>query len=99
MVTKKAIEKILSSIPDPELGISIWDLGLIYEVTVTPAGEVTILMTLTSIGCPLFSMMETPIKEKIGNVKGVTKVTIDLTFDPPWNADKMSTKAKNMLNM
>ncbi len=99
MVTKKDIIKVLKTILDPEINVSLWDLGLIYKITVTNKGVVTILMTLTSVGCPLFSTMESLIKEKIGEVKGVTSVDIDLTFEPAWTMDLMSKKAKMELGM
>ncbi len=99
MVTKKEIVNVLKTIPDPEINVSLWDLGLIYKITVGVKGKVVILMTLTSIGCPLFSTMEGLIKEKIGEVKGVTSVDIDLTFEPAWTMDKMSKKAKMELGM
>ena len=98
MVTKKAVEDILQTIPDPELGVSIWDLGLIYDVKIDKKmHEITIIMTLTTVGCPLFSLMEGPIKQEIGALPGVKAVHIDLTFDPPWNPDKMSEAAKLQL--
>ena len=71
MVTKTQIEKILKTIPDPELGISVWDLGLIYKVKISTNGNVIILMTLTSVGCPLFDLMADPMKEKVKKTKGV----------------------------
>jgi len=98
MPTKKTVEKILKTIPDPELNVSIWDLGLIYGVKIDKKnGIVTVLMTLTSIGCPLFSLIEEPIKNEVGELKGVKEVVIDLTFDPPWGPEKMSEKAKALL--
>jgi metal-sulfur cluster biosynthetic enzyme len=96
---KQNVITILKTIPDPELTISIWDLGLVYEVTVDVKGNIHILMTLTSIGCPLFSMMEVPIKEKVMKLKGVKSVSIDLTFDPAWSVDKMSRKARVQLGI
>lgn len=99
MITKKEIISILKTIPDPELNVSLWDLGLIYKVTVGTKGKVSILMTLTSIGCPLFSTMDGLIKEKINALSGVTSVDIDLTFEPPWSIEKMSKKAKMQLGM
>jgi len=58
MPSKKDIEAILKQIPDPELGISIWDMGLIYDIKInSEKGEVKGIMTLTTIGCPLFSLM------------------------------------------
>jgi len=94
MITKKDIIAVLKTIPDPEINVSLWDLGLIYKISIDKKGKVSILMTLTSIGCPLFSTMEGQIKEKIGEVKGVTFVAIDLTFEPAWTMEKMSKKAK-----
>ena len=97
MVTKSQIEKVLDSIPDPELGVSIMQLGLIYNVEVDKKGNVTILMTLTTIGCPLFDLIAGPVREKIQSVKGVRDVEINLTFEPPWTPDRMSKEAKIQL--
>ena len=67
MVTKSAIEKILKSIPDPEIGVSLWDLGLIYTIDIDKkTGKVEILMTLTTVGCPLFEKIAGPIREAVG---------------------------------
>ena len=85
-------------IPDPELGVSIWDLGLIYEITIDKkANDVLVKMTLTTIGCPLFSLISEPIKKEVGKLKGVGKVEIELTFDPPWTPELMSEEAKQQL--
>ena len=99
MVTKKQIQTVLDTIPDPELGISITDLGLIYAVEVDKKGNVEILMTLTTIGCPLFNLIADPIRQKVKAVKGVTNVEINLTFEPPWTPDKMSKAAKMQLGL
>lgn len=96
MVTKKQVENVLKTIPDPEIGVSLWDLGLIYEIHIKD-GEVTVIMTLTTIGCPLFSLIETPIREEVGKLKGVKKVQVELTFEPPWSTDRMSEDAKAQL--
>ena len=97
MVTKKQVEKALDTIPDPELGISIFQLGLIYGVEVDKKGNVRIIMTLTTIGCPLFDQIREPIVEAIGNLKGVKTVDVELTFEPPWTPDTMSEEAKIQL--
>ncbi len=98
MITKKEILKKLEEVIDPELGISIVDLGLVYDVVVKKSNEVKIIMTLTTIGCPLISVIESDIKNKLEEL-GVKqeKITVDLTFDPPWSMEKMSAKAKAML--
>lgn len=98
MVTKKQIENVLKTIPDPEIGVSLWDLGLIYGVAIDKkAGNVTVRMTLTTIGCPLFNLIADPIKSEVGKLTGVKAVEVDLTFDPPWNPDRMSKEAKQQL--
>jgi metal-sulfur cluster biosynthetic enzyme len=94
MLPKKKLMDQLKKVPDPELGISIVDLGLVYDVTADKKGIVTVLMTLTTMGCPLFDMISEPIKKELGKLKGVKNVVVDLTFDPPWNIDKMSKSAK-----
>ena len=98
MVTKKQIEEVLATIPDPEIGVSLWDLGLIYDIVIDAAtGSVSVKMTLTTIGCPLFSLIADPIKKEVGKLDGVTKVLVELTFEPPWTMEHMSEKAKAQL--
>ncbi len=90
---KKMIEK-LKAVPDPELGISIVDLGLVYDVKFDKKGKVTVVMTLTTMGCPLFDSIADPIKTILSKVEGVKDVEVELTFDPPWSVEKMSKEAK-----
>ncbi len=97
MVTKKQVETALNEVLDPELGISIWQLGLIYKVKVDKKGNVRILMTLTTIGCPLLDQIADPIRQEVGKIKGVKDVQVDLTFEPPWTPDTMSKEAKMQL--
>jgi metal-sulfur cluster biosynthetic enzyme len=99
MVTKRQIEEVLKNIPDPEIGVSLWDLGLIYEITVDKDSNVRILMTLTTIGCPLFDLIETPIRQEVSKLPGVKKIDVELTFEPPWSMDRMSDEAKATLGM
>lgn len=100
MPNKKDIENILKTIPDPELGVSLWDMGLIYDIKTKKAtGDVIITMTLTTVGCPLFSLMEDPIREQVKKMDGVKKVIIDLVFDPPWTVERMSKSAREQLGL
>lgn len=94
MLSKKTLLARLKNIPDPELGISVVDLGLIYDIKADSKGNVTVFMTLTTMGCPLFDLMADPIREELMKVKGVRSVEVELTFDPPWSPDKMSKEAK-----
>lgn len=98
MATKKQIEETLKKIPDPEIGVSLWDLGLIYGVTVdAKTGTVTIIMTLTTIGCPLFNLIADPIRAEVRKLPGVERVEVELTFEPPWTTERMSKEAKKQL--
>lgn len=96
--TKKTLFHALESVLDPELGVSIVDLGLVYDITVTD-GTATVTMTLTTLGCPLFQTIESEVKEKILAIPGIKKVEVELTFTPPWDPSRMSEKAKAELGM
>ncbi len=98
MVTKKDVEKVLKNIPDPEIGVSLWDLGLIYTIDIhKKTGNIEILMTLTTVGCPLSEQITGSVREEVGKLQGVKKVDVTLTFEPPWSPDRMSTKVKAQL--
>ena len=89
----------LRNVLDPELGVSILDLGLIYEVVVTPEGVCAITMTLTTIGCPLFAQIQKEIEDRVLEIEAINDVTIELVFDPPWSVDKMTEEAKIQLGL
>ena len=99
MVTKEDVYKDLKKVLDPELGLNIVDLGLIYDVGVDKNGIVKILMTLTFPGCPLGGMIHKEINEKVGRNKKVKKVDIKITFDPPWDFSKVTQEARAELGM
>jgi len=98
-ITEKKIRELLTDVMDPELNISIVDLGLLYKIAVEKE-TIKITMTLTTIGCPLFNIIEQEIKNKL-SIQNINadQVKIDLTFDPPWTMEKMSEKAKAMLGI
>ncbi|MBI4226356.1 metal-sulfur cluster assembly factor [Candidatus Roizmanbacteria bacterium] len=99
-ITTNAIKDKLAEVLDPELNISIVDLGLIYKVDLQKSGRTKITMTLTTIGCPLFSLIQQEAKSKLKEL-GLSDETIEfeLTFDPPWSMDKISERAKAMLGI
>lgn len=99
-LTDKKIKNLLSEVLDPELNISIVDLGLVYKVKLNKTGQVKIIMTLTTIGCPLFNLIEQEIKSKLAEA-GVKEenITIELTFDPPWSMEKLTERAKATLGI
>ncbi|MBI4053885.1 MAG: DUF59 domain-containing protein [Candidatus Doudnabacteria bacterium] len=98
MVTRELILKKIGEIPDPDLGISLVDLGLIYKVEVKN-DTVEILMTLTTPMCPLAGTLEGQIKEKLKNHKEVKSVKISFTFDPPWTVERISEETKLKLGL
>jgi metal-sulfur cluster biosynthetic enzyme len=96
--TRTDIVKALQSVIDPELGVSIIDLGLIYGIAIQK-DAITIQMTLTSIGCPLFPIIENDIREKVFSASGIQNITIDLVFDPAWNMAMISPSARAELGL
>ena len=88
------IVKVLRNIYDPEIPVNIYDLGLIYEIIAGDGGVVDILMTLTAPGCPMVDELMQEIQEHVGQIEGVTRVNVRLTFNPPWNRDMMTDEAK-----
>lgn len=99
-VTKKAVLEKLELVLDPEMNISIVDLGLIYKVTIKKENFVHILMTLTTMGCPLFGVIEEDIFLKLSELNIERKnVQIEMTFEPPWDMTRMSKRAKAMMGI
>jgi metal-sulfur cluster biosynthetic enzyme len=95
-LTKDDVFEALRVVEDPELGMDVVDLGLVYEVTVDgPA--VSVLYSLTSMGCPAGAQIEQDIRDAVGSMEGVEKVTTELTYTPPWSPDRMSDDAKFVL--
>lgn len=96
---KTTVLNQLHQVLDPELGVSIVALGLIYSVSLSKDGVCRITMTLTTIGCPLFGQIQKEIEDRVMEVPEVNEVKIDLTFDPPWSPEKMSPEAKIQLGL
>ncbi len=97
-IKKKVIEEI-KKIYDPEIPVNIYELGLIYKIEVDEKNKVSIDMTLTSPNCPVAESLPKQVEECILKVKGVSKVKLDLVWDPPWDKSKMSEAAKLELNL
>jgi FeS assembly SUF system protein len=88
------VVEVLRSTYDPEIPVNIYDLGLVYDIDVTPAGVVTIRMTLTSPACPVAETLPVEIQSRVGAIDGVSQVNIDIVWDPPWTPERMSETAK-----
>ncbi len=96
---KEDIVKVLRTIYDPEIPVDIYELGLVYEVTVDDAGQAHVLMTLTSPMCPVAESLPPEVEHKVSNVEGVSSATVEVTWDPPWDPDMMSEDAKLLLGI
>lgn len=95
-VTEEQVFDALRVVEDPELGMDVVDLGLVYDVRVEE-GAVTVTYSLTSMGCPAGAMIEEQMREVVGAMDGVESVVTDLTWTPPWSPEMMSDDAKFVL--
>ena len=94
-----AIVETLKTIYDPEIPVDIYELGLIYDVSVTDDGDATVLMTLTTPHCPVAESMPGEVELRALAVPGVRDAKVDLVWDPPWDPSKMSDEARLELGM
>ena len=96
MPTRDDVLEALRGVEDPELGMDIVELGLVYDVEVA-GPRVKVLYSLTSMGCPAGPMIQEDIVNVASAVEGVEEVEIELTWEPPWTPDRMSDDAKFIL--
>src|ERR1700684_2981783 len=80
----------LKTVYDPEIPVDIYELGLIYKVDVADNRDVTVDMTLTAPGCPVAGEMPGMVQSALEGVEGIGKITVNMTFDPPWTPERMS---------
>ena len=92
--TGERIVDALKTVFDPEIPVNIYELGLIYRVAVDAGGAASIRMTLTTPMCPAAEELPPEVESKARDVEGVTGVTLDLVWDPPWSVEMMSEAAK-----
>ena len=95
----EAVIEALKEIYDPEIPVNIYDLGLIYEVQVSPESHVKVLMTLTTPNCPVAESMPGEVELCVLSVPGVRDAEVKLVWDPPWDPSKMSDEARLELGM
>ncbi|MDF2923615.1 MAG: hypothetical protein K0R57_2529 [Paenibacillaceae bacterium] len=93
----QTLEDALRQVYDPELGVNIVDLGLIYGIGLQGEGKVKIAMTLTTQGCPLHDTIVGGVRAALARIPGVKEVDIDLVWSPAWTPDKMKPEARNQL--
>jgi metal-sulfur cluster biosynthetic enzyme len=96
---KEAVLEALRSVFDPELGINIVDLGLVYDVQIDAEGGVDITYSLTTMGCPIGPMIEDQMRQFLAGVPGVDEVRPEMVLRPPWSPEMMSDEAKAALGI
>jgi metal-sulfur cluster biosynthetic enzyme len=89
----------LKNVYDPEIGINIVDLGLVYDIDVADDGDVLVTMTLTSLGCPLGPVIVQEVTGALGDLPGIGGVDVKLVWSPPWSPERMSEEAKDELGI
>ena len=96
---KPKIVEQLSTVFDPEIPVNIYELGLIYDVSVDKGGLAVIQMTLTAPGCPAAVTLPAEVQGKVKAIDGVSDARVDLVWEPPWDKDRMSEAAKLQLGI
>ena len=94
-----AVISALKEVYDPEIPVNIYDLGLVYELTINKAREVSLLMTFTAPNCPMADQVMMEVQQGVESVPGVTKCTIELTFEPVWDRSMLSEEARLELGL
>ncbi len=98
MPSKEDVFEALREVEDPELGMDVVELGLVYDVEVDES-KVKVIHSLTSMGCPAGPMIQEGLHEAAARVPGVQDVEVELTWDPPWTPERMSEDAKFILSV
>lgn len=99
MTIKDQIVAALKRVYDPEMPVNIYELGLIYGLDVDESGRARVTMTLTAPNCPVAGTLPGEVERAVRAVPGVSDVTLELTFDPPWSKERMSEAAKLALGI
>ncbi|MCF7900934.1 metal-sulfur cluster assembly factor [Candidatus Woesearchaeota archaeon] len=97
MSNKKEVMKALEDVYDPEIGVDIVTLGLIYDVSINSEGDVHVLMTFTFPGCPYGPQLEEEVKDAIKELKNVRNTKVEITFEPAWTPDKIDPDVRAAL--
>jgi metal-sulfur cluster biosynthetic enzyme len=98
MVTEAEVRKALRKVKDPELNLDLVVLGLIYEISID-AGRVEVTMSLTSPACPVAGELLNQAREAVESVPGVERAEVELTFSPPWTADRINPTIRAALGL
>jgi metal-sulfur cluster biosynthetic enzyme len=94
MLNPETIRKALRQVKDPELNLNIIDIGLVYDIAVSEAGDVHVKMTLTSPGCPAGPEILSDVKRTIEDLEGVQSVEVEVVWEPYWTPERMDPRVK-----
>ena len=89
----------LKNIYDPEIPVNIYELGLVYDISIDPDKKVKIIMTLTSPNCPVAEDLPVEVRDAVRGIEGVTDAEVEIVFDPPWDFEKISEEGKLELGL
>lgn len=98
-VTQEQIEDVLKTIYDPEIPVSIFELGLIYDISISEDNDVGIKMTLTTPNCPEAESLPPAVEKKVNKIPGVRSTQVEIVWEPTWNQNMMTEAAKLQLGM
>ena len=98
-VNEDGVIAVIKTVFDPEIPVDIYELGLIYAIEIADDGQVKVEMTLTTPSCPSAQELPSQVEEAVRAVPGVTDVTVEVVWDPPWDQSRMSEDARLALNM
>nr|WP_233256309.1 SUF system Fe-S cluster assembly protein [Falsiroseomonas bella] len=98
-VSEDGVIAVIKTVFDPEIPVDIYELGLIYAIEIEDSGHVKVEMTLTTPSCPSAQELPSQVEEAVRAVPGVTDVTVEVVWDPPWDQSRMSEDARLALNM
>ncbi|SCZ62157.1 metal-sulfur cluster assembly factor [Thiohalomonas denitrificans] len=96
-VDREKLESALREVIDPEVGVNIYDLGLIYDVLASEEGDLQVRMTMTTPACPVSAMLADQVREALLKLPQVRDVEVELVWDPPWSPERMSESARRQL--
>ncbi|MCL4407233.1 MAG: metal-sulfur cluster assembly factor [Thermotogae bacterium] len=99
VVRKDEVLEALKGVIDPEIGLDVVSLGLVYGVEVSNEGDVQVKMTMTFMGCPLTTMITEDAKYAIQSLKGVKSVNVEIVWDPPWTPDMIDPEVRAKLGI
>jgi len=96
-IFREDVIKVLKTVYDPEIPVDIWELGLIYDISIDEENNIKIAMTLTAPNCPAAQSLPLQVQERVKQISGVGDVDVEVVWDPPWHPSMMSEVAKLQL--